>query len=114
MRSQRTAPKEDDSLPAAGDMVLESGILFMRDALALRAFTDSIKRGDSGQVVLCLKSFALAFRANGRTKYAHEVLFVLHNLTHLWPPTLRCVIHLAPDIKVPHCDYIESLCLTTG
>ncbi|KAG8972520.1 hypothetical protein FRB90_010186, partial [Tulasnella sp. 427] len=92
MRNQRKISKLNPSSPPAGDMVLESAMLFLRDALALRAFTDAIKSGDSGFVLLSLKNLAFAFRANGRTKYAHEILFVLHNLTHVWPPKLRKLV----------------------
>ncbi|KAG8914177.1 hypothetical protein FRC01_004190 [Tulasnella sp. 417] len=68
MRNQRNASKLNASTQPGGDMVLESGILFLRDALALRALTDVVKSGDSGLVLLALKNLAFAFRANGRTK----------------------------------------------
>ncbi|KAG9019224.1 hypothetical protein FRB90_005055 [Tulasnella sp. 427] len=89
MRNQWKISKLNPSSPPAGDMVLESAMLFLRNALALRAFTDAIKSGDSGFVLLSLKNLAFAFQANGRTKYAHEILFVLHDLTYVWPPKLR-------------------------
>jgi hypothetical protein len=44
-------------------MVLENAILFMRDALISREFTDAVKAGDSERVVLVLKTWALSFRA---------------------------------------------------
>ncbi|KAE9387375.1 hypothetical protein BT96DRAFT_1080381 [Gymnopus androsaceus JB14] len=68
-----------------GDMVYENALLFMRDALISREFTDAIKRGDSG-------TWALSFRGNGRTKYAYEMLHVIHNLTTVWPPGIRKVV----------------------
>ena len=70
-------------------MVLENAILFLRDALMLREFNDAIKAGDSGRIMLSLRMFALSFRGNGRSKYAHELLFLLHNMTHVWPARLR-------------------------
>lgn len=71
------------------DDVFESGILFLRDALILRQFTHAIKHGDSGRVLLTLRVFAFACRGNGRSKYAHELLFVIHNMTSVWPESLR-------------------------
>ncbi|KAF9501682.1 hypothetical protein BDN71DRAFT_1537252 [Pleurotus eryngii] len=75
-----------------GDMVYENGILFLRDALLSREFTDAIKAGDMDRVVLVLKVWALSFRGNGRTKYAYEMLHLIHNLTVVWPKGLRNII----------------------
>jgi len=72
-------------------MVFENASLFLRDGLISRTFTDAIKCGDSGIVVLVLKVWALSFRGSGRTKYAHEMLHLIHNLEHLWPKPLRWV-----------------------
>ncbi|KIM41147.1 hypothetical protein M413DRAFT_72593 [Hebeloma cylindrosporum] len=68
-----------------GDVVLENAILFMRDALISREFTDAVKAGDSGRVVLVLKTWALSYRGNGRTKYAYEMLHLIHHLSKIWP-----------------------------
>ncbi|KAH7906597.1 hypothetical protein BJ138DRAFT_1162281 [Hygrophoropsis aurantiaca] len=73
-------------------MVFENAILFMRDALLLREFTDAVKAGDSGRVILILKVWALSYRGSGRSKYAHEMLFLLHNITHIWPKSLVDVV----------------------
>lgn len=74
-----------------GDMVFENAVLFLRDALISREFTDAVKAGDSGRVVLVLKIWALSFRGNGRTKYAYEMLHVIHNLTNVFPKAIRFV-----------------------
>ncbi|KAG8709847.1 hypothetical protein FRC11_005160 [Ceratobasidium sp. 423] len=76
----------------AGDMIFEDSSLFIRDALELQAYTAAIKAGDSGRALLSLKLWALAFRANGRSKYAQEMLYLIHNLTHVWPCPLRNII----------------------
>ncbi|KAF9477171.1 hypothetical protein BDN70DRAFT_948601 [Pholiota conissans] len=75
-----------------GDMVLENAILFMRDALISREFTDAVKAGDSGRVVLVLKTWALSYRGNGRTKYAYEMLNLIHHLTKIWPKGIRNIV----------------------
>lgn len=80
--------------PSEGDMVFENALLFMRDALISREFTDAVKAGDSGRVVLVLKAWALSFRGNGRTKYAHEMLHLIHNLENVWNEETRYVDHL--------------------
>jgi hypothetical protein len=69
----------------AGDMIFENAVLFLRDGLILREFSDAIKCGDSGRVLLVLKIWALSFRGSGRAKYAYEVLHLVHNITHVWP-----------------------------
>ncbi|KAH9832850.1 uncharacterized protein C8Q71DRAFT_878441, partial [Rhodofomes roseus] len=75
-----------------GDMVYENALLFLRDALVLRALTNAIKMGVSGRVVLILKALALIYRGAGRTKYAQEVLYLVHNMTHIWPEGLRKIV----------------------
>ncbi|KAJ7800632.1 hypothetical protein B0H14DRAFT_3092571 [Mycena olivaceomarginata] len=66
--------------------------LLLRDALISREFTDAIKAGDSGRIVLVLKVFACSYRGNGRTKYAHEMLHLIHNLTKVWPVSIRNIV----------------------
>ncbi|PPR02988.1 hypothetical protein CVT24_012182, partial [Panaeolus cyanescens] len=77
---------------ASGDMVFENAVLFLRDALISREFTDSIKSGDSGRVLLVLKLWAYAFRGSGRTKYAHEMLMLIHNIKNVWPPKITEIV----------------------
>ena len=84
MRLEKRIHELGDFLPLNRD-----ALLFLRDALILREFTDAIKAGDSGRVILALRVFALAYRGSGRTKYAYEALVLIHNLTHVWPPCLR-------------------------
>ncbi|KAL1683059.1 hypothetical protein EV122DRAFT_286615 [Schizophyllum commune] len=72
-----------------GDMVFENAVLFIRDGLLLREFNDAIKAGDSGRIILVLKTWAFSFRAQGRSRYATEILYLIHNLTHVWPPAIR-------------------------
>ncbi|KAF7426523.1 hypothetical protein PC9H_008892 [Pleurotus ostreatus] len=86
-RPEGEAPKEYEHI-AKGDMVFENGVLFIRDALLTREFADAVKAGDSGRVVIILKLWALAYRGSGRSKYAHEMLHVIYNIQHLWPPGL--------------------------
>ncbi len=74
-----------------GDEVLENAILSMRDGLVMRVYNDAIKSGDSGRVVTVLKPWVLAFRSSGRTKYAYEMLHLIHNLAYVWPAPLRWV-----------------------
>ncbi|KAI0308459.1 hypothetical protein OF83DRAFT_1021634, partial [Amylostereum chailletii] len=76
----------------AGDMVFENGLLFIRDGLHTRAFTDAIKAGDSGRIIVILKIWAFAYRGSGRTKYAHEMLHIIHNLVNVWPKAFRDII----------------------
>ncbi|KAJ6557141.1 hypothetical protein B0H10DRAFT_2121103 [Mycena sp. CBHHK59/15] len=86
--------KADDPLPHVkkGDMVFENAILFLRDALLTREFTDAVKAGDSGRVVNILRLWVFSYRGSGRSKYAHEMLHLLHNLISVWTKELRHVI----------------------
>ena len=49
----RTEWKQDGDV--GGDMVFENAVLFLCDSLLLKEFTDSVKCGDSGRVLLVLK-----------------------------------------------------------
>ena len=84
--------KEEDQ----GDMVFENAVLFLRDALLTRLFADAVKAGDSGLVILVLKLWTFAYRGSGRSKYAHEMLHLFHNLMNVWSKGLRyAVSHLS-------------------
>ncbi|KAJ7191551.1 hypothetical protein GGX14DRAFT_600299 [Mycena pura] len=71
-----------------GDMVFENAILFLRDAL----LTPYTRAGDSGRVVLILRLWVFSYRGSGRSKYAHEMLHLLHNLICVWTRDLRRVV----------------------
>jgi len=75
-----------------GDTVFENAILFMRDALVSQEFTDAVKAGDSGRVVLVLKTWALSYRGNGQTKYAYKMLHLIHHLSKIWPKGIRDIV----------------------
>ncbi|KIM45742.1 hypothetical protein M413DRAFT_24874 [Hebeloma cylindrosporum] len=85
--AQSGLKKEDQ-----GDMVFENAVLFMRDALFTRLFADAVKAGDSGLVILMLKMWTFSYRGSGRSKYAHELLHLFHNLVNVWSEDLRYVI----------------------
>jgi hypothetical protein len=73
----------------AGDMVFENAQLLLRDQLISREFSDAVKCGDSGRIVVVLKVWACSFRGHGHSKYAHKMLHIIHNLTHVWTKGLR-------------------------
>ncbi|KAJ7125765.1 hypothetical protein C8R43DRAFT_898159 [Mycena crocata] len=87
-------PNKANPLPhiRKGDMVFENALLFLRDALLTREFADAIKTGDSGRIVLILRVWAFSYRGNGRSKYAHEMLHLLHNLICVWTKELRFIV----------------------
>ncbi|KAI4520861.1 hypothetical protein K525DRAFT_270399 [Schizophyllum commune Loenen D] len=76
----------------AGDMVFENAVLFLRDVLLLREFTDAIKGGDSGRIITVLESWVFSYRAQGRPQYAGETLRILHNYKKVWPPGIRDIM----------------------
>ncbi len=112
LQREQSAPTDDpdfDPLAAeftSGDMVFENMALLLRDALILREFTDAIKGGYSGRIIRVLKVLALMYRGSGRVKYAHELLHLVHNLTHVWPKPLRQVISTSDYFDVVNRDII--------
>ncbi|KAI0690244.1 hypothetical protein C8T65DRAFT_834461 [Cerioporus squamosus] len=99
-RQAAATPRKPDDPPfdplaeplKTGDMLFENASLFFRDALIMSEFNDAIKGGYSGRIIRVLKALALMYRGSGRTKYAHELLHLVHNLTQVWPKPLRDVI----------------------
>ncbi|KAH9174081.1 hypothetical protein EDB89DRAFT_1849372, partial [Lactarius sanguifluus] len=95
-RQEDEAPKESrggqERGTLGGDMVFKNAVLFLRDGLILREFSNAIKSGDSGRVLLVLKLWAFSFRGSGRSKYAYEVLHLLHNITHVWPEPVVTIV----------------------
>ncbi|KAJ7026665.1 hypothetical protein C8F04DRAFT_966145 [Mycena alexandri] len=92
LRWQRSTAQTAEGEVPPGDQIFENSCLLLRDALISREFTDSIKARDSGRIVLVLKLLALSFRGNGRSKYAYEMLHLIHNLTHVWPKPIRDIV----------------------
>jgi hypothetical protein len=70
-------------------MVFENAQLALRDMLVTREAADAIKCGDSGRVISVIKVWALGFQGNGRSKYAYEMLHLLHNLINVWCDEIR-------------------------
>ncbi|KAF7321739.1 hypothetical protein MKEN_00695600 [Mycena kentingensis (nom. inval.)] len=97
LRSERRFATErgmNPELAKKGDMVFENATLFLRDALISREFADAIKCGDSGRVMLVLKVWALSYRGSGRTKYAYEMLSLIHHIAKVWPqPIVKIVFN---------------------
>ncbi|KAG8733025.1 hypothetical protein FRC10_000469 [Ceratobasidium sp. 414] len=89
LREARKRAKDGEQ---AGDVLFEDSALFICDALEFEEFMAAVKAGDSGRIVLTLKLWAFSFRANGRSKYAKEMLHLIHNLTHVWSPALRDIV----------------------
>ncbi|KAJ7764572.1 hypothetical protein DFH07DRAFT_867253 [Mycena maculata] len=74
------------------DEIFENASLLLRDAINSREFMDSFEAGDSRRIILVVKLLALSFRGNGRSKYAYEMLHLIHNLTHVWPKPIRDIV----------------------
>ncbi|EIW74151.1 hypothetical protein CONPUDRAFT_160399 [Coniophora puteana RWD-64-598 SS2] len=91
-RDENLCPPFHGTKAARGDMVFENAILFLRDALILREFTDAVKAGDSGRVLLVLKIWVFIYRGAVRAKYAYETLNLIHNLQRVCPKRLKRVI----------------------
>ena len=95
----------------AGDMIFKNAVLFMRDILISWEFTDAIKASNSGPVVLVSKAWALSFWGNGQTKFAFEMLHLIHNITKVWSTKMRYIVILFPrlEVQVIFINYIGTL-----
>jgi hypothetical protein len=97
---------------SAGDIFFENAILYLHDAHLSREFTDAVKAGDSGRVVLVMKVWVFSFQGNGRTKYAHKMLHLIHNIEHVWPKETRYVI--IKSCRYTYIHFLEILSLIIG
>lgn len=87
-----TAPpvkSTDASIPQprtieTGDEVFENALLFTRDSLFTRLFSDVVKAGDSGMVVIILKLWTLGYRGSGRVD--HKVAVAPRARVGVWIP----------------------------
>ncbi|KAJ6623265.1 hypothetical protein B0H10DRAFT_1943992 [Mycena sp. CBHHK59/15] len=92
-----------------GDMVFENAVLFIHDALLTREFSDAIKKGDSGWIVLVLKQFTFGYRAmeeqNMRTRCC-TFCITLHVILHNWVlnPTGKHNTFVEVDLKFYKAD----------
>ncbi|KZV81634.1 hypothetical protein EXIGLDRAFT_685766 [Exidia glandulosa HHB12029] len=86
------AGRRDGRKGPFGDDIFEHGALGLRHLTGLRTFARLVKTGRSGHIILALKWLAAVYKAGAHPKYAREVLHLLHNILHVWPPALRDLI----------------------
>ena len=84
--------QELQSEDGQGDNVFENMILFMCDALISCEFTDVVKADDLGRVILVLMIWTLSYQGNGWTKYAYEMLHLIHHLSKIWPKAICSIV----------------------
>ena len=63
-----------------------------------------------------LKVWGLSLHGNGQLKYAYEIMYLVHNLTYIWPPSIMYVL---PSLFIAlHGSIAQTfsaiLCSTTG
>ncbi|KAK6984254.1 hypothetical protein R3P38DRAFT_2806622 [Favolaschia claudopus] len=63
-----------------------NAILLMHDLMTMREMRDAIKFGHPDRVERMLKYWTPIFYAGGSYNYANELMELLHNLIHDWPP----------------------------
>jgi hypothetical protein len=78
-----------DRAAAAGDDILQHGILFIRDALLFHEFSEAIRDADVGRMWAICHIWTFAFRGAGCTNYANEVLEMHAQYYHEMSPKLR-------------------------
>ncbi|KAK7052375.1 hypothetical protein R3P38DRAFT_3595082 [Favolaschia claudopus] len=63
-----------------------NAVLLMHDLMTMREMRDAIKFGHPDRVERMLKYWTPIFYAGGSYNYANELMELLHNLVHDWPP----------------------------
>jgi hypothetical protein len=74
---------------AAGDDVMQHGILFIRDALLFREFSEAIQDADIGRMWAIYHIWTFAFRGAGCTNYANKLLEMHAQYRYEMTPKLR-------------------------
>ncbi|KAH9917475.1 uncharacterized protein B0H18DRAFT_883755, partial [Fomitopsis serialis] len=75
-----------------GDEVLAHSILFIRDALLFREFSEAIQDADVGRMWLVHDFWVFMMRGAGCHNYGNEILEMKAQFTHVFPPMLCEVI----------------------
>jgi hypothetical protein len=98
---------------AMRDMQHENYLIFMQQALVLRNFGLSMRRGDPGMLLVSFAYFTLWFQSSSKHKYARETVHLTACLAKIWSPDLirfwmnNCLIN--PSGKKESwmaCDYL--------
>lgn len=87
------------------DFVHENAVLFLQHGLIYRRFTEALKTGDSGWVVLCLKQFTIWLNNDDKRTsfplYRAELINIMACLNHAFSPAARkhwmhqCMVNLS-------------------
>ena len=87
------------------DLVHENAVLFLQHGLIYRGFTEALKTGDSGRVVLYLKHFTIWLHNNDKKislpLYRNELINIIACLTHAFSPAAQnhwmtqCLVNLS-------------------
>src|SRR5579859_512775 len=87
------------------DLVHENAVLFLQHGLVYRGFTEGLKTGDSGWVVLYLKHFTIWLNNNDKRTslplYRNELINIMACLNHAFSPAAKnhwmnqCLVNLS-------------------
>lgn len=75
-----------------GDEVLAHAILFIRDALLFREFSDAVRDADVGRMWIVYDFWVFMMRGAGCHNYGNEILEMKAQFLHELPPLLREVV----------------------
>ncbi|KAJ7671738.1 hypothetical protein B0H17DRAFT_948196 [Mycena rosella] len=76
----------------AGSTESGNAVLLMHDLMTVREMRHAIKHGDPERMERMLKYWTPMFYAGGSFNYANELMELLHNLNHDWPPDISPIL----------------------
>jgi hypothetical protein len=87
------------------DIAHENVVLFIQHGLMYRDFTNSMRTGDSGRVLHCLKFFTIWFQGSRSSNYSLETIYLSSCLSAIWSEELgkfyldHCLLNLSGSRK---------------
>ena len=87
------------------DITHENVVLFIQHGLMYRDFTKSMRTGDSGRVLHCLKFFTIWFQGTRSSNYSLETIYLSSCLNRIWSVELgrfyldNCLLNLSGSRK---------------
>jgi hypothetical protein len=103
-----------DKLDPDDDVVNQNLCLLLRDILVLIELLSSIRDGDIGRIEDLFPFLIMMFQGAGGTNYSNELLWLVLNLKHVWPPEFAYIYliqYLILQTLIFHSDIMRDTSL---
>lgn len=92
-RTNRQTAEQEQNPHGIHNVPLDNALLFLRDMLAYTELASSIRQGDPGPMIECIKSFGVCFQSTGlKFNYAKETIHLVASLELIWEKTTRDLV----------------------